>query len=67
MSAILDDNSDRSLDRPDSPCVGVCTLDDDGLCLGCLRSEREIAGWTRMTAEQQWAVVRDLPNRSSKG
>ena len=28
-----------------SPCIGVCTLDDDGLCEGCLRTTSEIAPW----------------------
>ncbi|MDY6921056.1 MAG: DUF1289 domain-containing protein [Pseudomonadota bacterium] len=28
-----------------SPCVGVCALDDDDLCIGCLRSGREISQW----------------------
>jgi hypothetical protein len=63
MSAILDDRTER----PDSPCVGVCTLDDDDLCIGCLRTGQEIAAWTRMTPAQQWSVVQDLPNRRSKG
>jgi predicted Fe-S protein YdhL (DUF1289 family) len=31
-----------------SPCTGVCTLRDDGLCEGCLRSADEIAAWPRM-------------------
>jgi hypothetical protein len=50
-------------DRPDSPCIGVCVLDDDGACIGCLRTGAEIALWTRMTPAQQWAVVLDLPKR----
>ena len=68
MSAILDDRSnDRPMDRPDSPCVGVCTLDDADLCIGCLRRGDEIGAWSRMTAAEQWAVVQDLPNRRSEG
>ena len=63
MSAILDDKLDRPLDRPESPCVGVCTLGDDELCLGCLRRGDEIGAWTRMSPAEQWAVVMDLPNR----
>jgi uncharacterized protein len=67
MSAILDETPDRPPERPESPCVGVCTLGDDDLCIGCLRSGDEIGAWTRMTPEQQWAVVQDLPNRKSEG
>lgn len=32
-----------------SPCTGVCTLDEDGLCRGCHRSGDEIAAWSAMS------------------
>lgn len=50
---------------PESPCVGVCTMDGEGYCIGCLRSLDEIAEWGRMSSEEQWAVVRELPRRES--
>lgn len=31
-----------------SPCIGVCLLDEDGLCRGCHRSGDEIAAWGSM-------------------
>lgn len=31
-----------------SPCIGVCTINDEGLCDGCLRTREEIAGWMAM-------------------
>jgi predicted Fe-S protein YdhL (DUF1289 family) len=31
-----------------TPCIGVCTIDRDGLCDGCLRTGEEIAGWLAM-------------------
>jgi hypothetical protein len=50
--------------RPDSPCIGVCTLDDQHeVCLGCCRTVGEITRWTRMTPAEQWAVVEDLARR----
>lgn len=48
---------------PASPCVHICKLDDNGVCTGCRRSIDEIAGWSEMTAEEQWRVVDDLPGR----
>lgn len=50
-------------DRPESPCIGVCALDDASVCIGCRRTASEIALWTRLTPAQQWAVVLDLPKR----
>jgi len=48
---------------PMSPCINVCSLDEQGLCRGCRRSLAEISGWIRMTAEQQWAVIRKTEER----
>ena len=63
MSAVVDDRTER----PESPCVGVCTLGDDDLCIGCLRTGDEIGRWMRMTPAEQWAVVLDLPKRTAGG
>ena len=32
-------------DQPPSPCIRNCCLDDDDICLGCLRSLEEIMAW----------------------
>ncbi len=42
---------------PTSPCLNICTLDEQGVCRGCYRTLDEIAGWIRMTPEDQWATV----------
>lgn len=42
---------------PLSPCISVCTLDEQGLCRGCLRTVEEITRWTRLTPRQQWDVI----------
>ena len=36
-----------------SPCVGICSLDDQGLCAGCHRSAAEIARWPQMNDDQR--------------
>ena len=28
-----------------SPCIGVCTLRDDNICVGCGRTVQEITRW----------------------
>lgn len=48
---------------PNSPCINVCSLDEQGYCRGCARSRDEIAGWIRMSSEQQWAVVNAAEER----
>ena len=45
---------------PLSPCVMICTLDDDDRCLGCGRSLEQISGWALMSKAEQWAVIDEL-------
>ena len=51
------------MERPPSPCIKVCVLVPGNRCAGCLRTIDEIAGWSTMSAEQQWAVIRALEDR----
>ena len=49
-----------------SPCIGVCTLDDDGLCEGCLRTTSEIARWSQMNDDARLRMMEDtLPRRAA--
>jgi predicted Fe-S protein YdhL (DUF1289 family) len=48
---------------PQSPCIRQCVLDDRKVCIGCKRTIDEIMAWSTMSAEEQWALVRMLPNR----
>lgn len=52
---------------PPSPCVDVCTLDDEQVCIGCKRTIREIIDWSRMSAGEQWRVVQALRTRQGGG
>ena len=41
-----------------SPCISVCQLDPrTGLCLGCLRSLKEISSWSRISKDEQREVL----------
>jgi len=31
-----------------SPCVDICKLDGNGICIGCFRTKEEIARWSQM-------------------
>ena len=52
---------------PPSPCISICALNEDSFCIGCLRSLEEIAAWSTMDAEAQWAVLEELPERRKTG
>jgi predicted Fe-S protein YdhL (DUF1289 family) len=43
-----------------SPCIGTCSLGDDGLCLGCHRTSSEIARWISMTDDERLRLMEDV-------
>lgn len=40
-----------------SPCMNLCCLDDEDVCIGCHRSVKEITGWSRMDYQQKKATM----------
>ena len=47
-----------------SPCIGVCSLGDDGLCDGCHRTTAEIARWSQMGDDERLRIMEVvLPSR----
>lgn len=49
-----------------SPCVSICALDDDDICVGCHRSGDEIARWSRLNNEERLEVLRNVAEREKK-
>ena len=50
-----------------SPCVQVCVVDgQSGLCLGCLRTLGEIAGWSGLGEAERAAITAGLPARRDR-
>lgn len=47
-----------------TPCIGICTLDAQGLCEGCRRTGEEIARWMYMSEIERARLMNDvLPQR----
>ncbi|MBZ2189559.1 DUF1289 domain-containing protein [Alcanivorax sp. JB21] len=40
-----------------SPCVSICALDGDDICVGCFRTGSEISYWGRLPASRQREVL----------
>ncbi|MBE7217081.1 MAG: DUF1289 domain-containing protein [Caulobacteraceae bacterium] len=50
-----------------TPCVKVCVVDgESGLCLGCLRTLSEIAGWSALGDEERARLMAELPTRRGR-
>jgi predicted Fe-S protein YdhL (DUF1289 family) len=46
-----------------SPCVDICRLDAQGLCVGCRRTIDEIAEWPRASEARRREILRELELR----
>jgi uncharacterized protein len=46
-----------------SPCVDICRLDEQGLCIGCRRTIDEIAEWSRASEARRREIVSELAAR----
>ena len=57
MTKIADSNPVQS------PCVSICALDEDDVCVGCYRTGMEIGQWGRLNADQQRLVVKRSQQR----
>lgn len=40
-----------------SPCIKVCKLNSDGVCVGCHRTSEEIKNWLSYTDEQKKSII----------
>jgi predicted Fe-S protein YdhL (DUF1289 family) len=48
-----------------SPCVDICRLDAQGLCVGCRRTIEEIAEWPSAGEARRREILRELARRNS--
>ena len=46
-----------------SPCVGVCELNSDEICLGCGRSLQDVADWSAADEATRAQIVRQARQR----
>jgi len=43
--------------EPASPCISVCALDTDDVCIGCYRSAGEITDWLMASADEKRTII----------
>jgi predicted Fe-S protein YdhL (DUF1289 family) len=49
-----------------SPCVKLCQQNEDGICLGCFRTNQEIIDWYNLTPVEQLEVRRKATERRNE-
>lgn len=50
-------------DEPLSPCISVCLLDEQDICVGCFRSAAEVTDWFMASAEEKREILRRIEER----
>jgi predicted Fe-S protein YdhL (DUF1289 family) len=53
-------------ERVSSPCVSICALDEQDICIGCHRTGDEILRWTQMSNEERRQVLAEVAGREQK-
>lgn len=49
-----------------SPCISICALDEEDVCVGCHRTVDEIRGWMAMDNDERQAVLKQSHERAKK-
>jgi len=49
----------------ESPCIKICTLDDDHICLGCRRTIDEISAWPKLNDEEKLKILERIENETN--
>ncbi|WP_107852585.1 DUF1289 domain-containing protein [Oceanimonas marisflavi] len=50
-----------------SPCIGLCRLNEQRLCMGCYRTIDEITGWRERSEQDKAVIVRRAKERQQQG
>lgn len=53
-----------NLEPVESPCIDICRLDENDVCVGCFRTAREIGEWLSYSVEQRSEIMQRLPARA---
>lgn len=48
-----------------SPCVNICSIGRDGICVGCARTLPEIGEWASASDERKRAIMNLVSSRKS--
>ena len=49
--------------RVPNPCVNLCSLNGDNICIGCYRTIDEVGAWGRLNDEERLRVLENCEMR----
>lgn len=50
----------------DSPCIGICTMNKKGYCIGCLRNRQERQQWHGLSDDDKHKVLMLIARRKRR-
>ena len=50
-------------DDPASPCISVCVLDVNDICMGCYRSAAEVTDWFMASVDEKREILKRARER----
>lgn len=50
----------------DSPCIGVCTMNKKGYCIGCLRNRAERQTWHDLSDDEKRKILTLIARRAKR-
>ena len=71
-SSVSSASEQAALNDPDgsptvsSPCLSICVLDENDICMGCFRSGEEITDWCALDQQGKQQVLKRCVERRSK-
>ena len=52
--------------NPVSPCVRICELDKNDVCIGCFRTSEEIENWIMYSNSEKVKILKLIKKRKDK-
>ncbi|MGO3346635.1 MAG: DUF1289 domain-containing protein [Marinomonas sp.] len=49
-----------------SPCVNLCSLNDDDVCIGCYRTGQEISVWGSVSVSERRTILSKVREREQR-
>lgn len=47
-----------------SPCISICALDENDICVGCYRSAEEITRWSQADNAERHNIIASAASRA---
>jgi predicted Fe-S protein YdhL (DUF1289 family) len=58
--------TNQDLEEMPSPCVSICALNEDDVCVGCYRTGDEITRWWGMDNSEKRQVLAKVKERETQ-